>query len=363
MSDNSPETSEETSQYTHELLKQMRDWGTPRQMTPFETVMWRIEADPRMRSTITGVQILDCVPEWQRLRNAVEWATRVVPRFRQRVVEPAIGGVVLGAPAWVDDDAFDLDNHLRRETLPQPGTMRQLLDVAQEAAMSPFNRERSPWEAILVEGLEGNRAAFILKLHHSTTDGLGTIQLLNTLNSRKREHTPDKPEPLPRPERPVPTPGELVRDQLSQLPGHALNSLSKWLSPLLMREGHHDSTLVEIRHYLRSAGRVMAPLPAKPSPLLRGRSGQWHFEALVVPLAKFRAGARRPAARSTTPSLPRCSAVSACTTSISARSSTRCRLRFRSACAAATIRWAAIVLPAPVSPPRCPSAIPWNACG
>lgn len=281
----------EANQYTQDLLKQMRDWGTPREMTPFETVMWRIEADPRMRSTITGLQILDCVPDWERLSTAVEWSTRVVPRFRQRVLEPALGSFALGAPAWVDDPDFSLDRHLRRERLSPPGTMRQLLDLTQQAAMTPFDRAHSPWEAILVEGLEGGRAAFILKLHHSTTDGLGTIQLLNTLNSRKREHSPDKPQPLPRPLRPPPEPAALVRDQLSRLPGTVLNSVAKTLGRALRRDGR-ESALVEARRYLRSAGRVLAPLPAAPSPLLRGRSGDWHFETVELPLAAFKTAAK-----------------------------------------------------------------------
>ncbi|MGH8455889.1 MAG: wax ester/triacylglycerol synthase domain-containing protein [Stenotrophobium sp.] len=281
----------EANQYSQDLLKQMRDWGTPRQMTPFETVMWRIEADPRMRSTITGLQILDCVPDWGRLSNAVEWSTRAVPRFRQRVLEPAFGGIAFGAPAWVDDPDFKLENHLHREVLPQPGSMRQLLDVAQQAAMNPFDRERSPWEAILVEGLEGGRAAFILKLHHSTTDGLGTIQLLNTLNSRRREHTP-KPQPPPRPVKPLPSPSGLLRDQAAQLPGTLLNAASKALSPLLLRKAGSESALLEIQRYLRSAARVLKPLPAAPSPLLRGRSGDWHFEALDLPLAEFKTAAK-----------------------------------------------------------------------
>ena len=276
----------EAPQYTKALLKELRDWGSPRQMTPFETVMWRIEADPRLRSSITGLQILDCVPDWRRLEDAVEWSARVVPRFRQRVLEPP-----LGAPAWVDDPGFDLSHHLRREALPAPGSLRQLLDLAQQAAMSPFDRKRSPWEAILVEGLEGGRAAFLLKLHHSTTDGLGAIQLLNRLNSRRREHTPDKPEPLPRPSRSTPTPAALLRERMARLPASLLSFAARTMGAMLRRD-EAESMLLDVGRYLRSSARVLAPLPAPPSPLLRGRSGAWHFEVLEVPILELKAAAK-----------------------------------------------------------------------
>ena len=50
--------------------------------------------------------------------------------------------------------------------------------------MRPLDRARPPWEALLIEGLEGDRAAYFLKSHHSVTDGLGSMQLLPLLFGR-----------------------------------------------------------------------------------------------------------------------------------------------------------------------------------
>src|SRR5439155_9140351 len=116
---------------------------------------------------------------------------RLIPRFRQRVVEPDLG---LGVPTWAVDGNFDLSYHLRRQRLPDPGGWRDLLAAAEQLAMTPFDRTRSPWEAVLFEGLEDGRAAYLLKLHHSTSDGMGGIQLLSMLHSRTRAHNPDKPQ-------------------------------------------------------------------------------------------------------------------------------------------------------------------------
>ena len=54
--------------------------------------MWRAEAaDPRLRVNVSLLELLDPAPDWDRLFAAHEWASRMVPRMRQRVVEPASG--------------------------------------------------------------------------------------------------------------------------------------------------------------------------------------------------------------------------------------------------------------------------------
>src|SRR5579859_6625366 len=157
------------------LLAELHQWGGAAEMSAFEAVMWRAEVDPRLRSTTTSVLMLDRAPDWERLLAGHRWVVSAVPRFRQRVVVPSFS---VGNPTWVEDPDFHLDYHLRRGSLPEPGSERQLYDLAQNLAITPFDKARSPWEATLVEGLEGGRAAYILKLHHATSDGLGIIQLL-----------------------------------------------------------------------------------------------------------------------------------------------------------------------------------------
>ena len=80
----------------------------------------------------------------------------MVPRMRQRVVEPALG---VGAPAWVTVDRVDVD----RARVPRPpdraARSAQLLDLVQEFARRPFDRDRPLWRALLVEGLPDGGAA------------------------------------------------------------------------------------------------------------------------------------------------------------------------------------------------------------
>src|SRR4051794_27396586 len=144
-------------------------WSRSERMNDLEAVMWRAERHPQLSSTVLAIEMLDRAPEWERLRAAHEWGSRLVPRFRERVAESRIP---LSPPGWEEDGSFDLDYHLRRVVLPPPGAHAQLLGVAQAFAAAPLDRTRPLWEALLVEGLADGRAAYVLKSHHSLADGI-----------------------------------------------------------------------------------------------------------------------------------------------------------------------------------------------
>src|SRR4051812_8536393 len=264
-------------------------WGASRYMTPFEALMWRVEADPRLRSTMTVVYLLDRTPDWDRLVAAHEWASRLIPRARQRVVEPPLG---LGAPTWVVDDQFDLRFHLRRVGLPEPGTMRELLDLAAADAMASFDRTRPPWRAALVEGLEDGRAAYVLKLHHSLTDGQGATQLVGLLHSHTREPSPGKPlrePPAAEPTSPLAVLAEQAAANARSAPAGVARRAAGALGTASRFATRPTDGLADGARFARSLQRILAPPPAPPSPLLGERSRSWRFDALDVPLRQLKA--------------------------------------------------------------------------
>jgi hypothetical protein len=115
-----------------------------------DTLMWNIDRDPALRSTIVTALVLDRAPAWNAVLARLERGTRLIPRLRQRVVEPPLR---IGPPAWSADPDFDLSYHARRIRAPKPKSFDAVLDVAATAAMGDFDRARPLWELTLVEGL------------------------------------------------------------------------------------------------------------------------------------------------------------------------------------------------------------------
>ena len=272
-------------------LEQLRTWGGSRELSAFEAMMWLAEADPHLRSTTTSVLVLDSLPDWGRLVAGHDWITRAAPRLRQRVMEPTLG---LDMPVWVDDPEFILDYHLRRVRLPEPGTERQLFDYAQTLAMTPFDRFRPPWEAVLVEGLEGGRAAYILKLHHAISDGIGIMQLLTeALNVLRqgREFPALKPTRKARKTTSLELAAKGALHRFLKLPHDATDSVSSLLE-MAAEWLRKPEALREACDYLASAKRMLATKPATGSPILSKRSLGTRFDAFEIPLADIKVAAK-----------------------------------------------------------------------
>ena len=73
----------------------MADSSTPPvepsdELSPLDYLLHRGEAYPATRSAFLGVEILDRPADWNRLREALDRASRVVTRMRQKVVVPTL---------------------------------------------------------------------------------------------------------------------------------------------------------------------------------------------------------------------------------------------------------------------------------
>lgn len=262
-------------------------WARAEEMTGFEAMMWRVEADPRLRSTVVIVELLDVEPDWDRYVAAIEWTSRVVPRFRERIVTPFLGA---GTPYWALDPDFDLHYHVRRLRLHDGAGLADLFTLAEQTAMTPLDPTRPLWEATLVGGLPDGSAALVLKLSHVLSDGMGLAQLLAGVHSRTREPTPDKPQPPP----PEPRPSGLGREVLRQvrsdlgLVGGAARGLLGAATALVRPE----RAIRDAATYVSSAARVISPPPAPPLGVLAARSASWRFRTLDLPFDRLRAAGR-----------------------------------------------------------------------
>ncbi|MCU0268633.1 MAG: WS/DGAT domain-containing protein [Acidimicrobiales bacterium] len=264
---------------------------TPR-MSDADALMWNIEKDPLLRSTITTVMIFDRSPDRARFRARMDRVSRLVPRLRQRVLHRPLS---IAPPRWEIDRNFDLDYHLRWTRALGDGTLREVFDIAQPIAMQGFDRARPLWEFTLVDGLVDGRAALIAKIHHSITDGVGGMKLQLEMLDLERE--PGDEAPLPAEPR-----------------SRELSEARRWLDAAFYEgqrqvestRGTMASATDSVERFLHdpvgvgvdavrtgvSVAKLLSPATQPLSPLMRGRSLSVRFYHLQADLGALKAAAR-----------------------------------------------------------------------
>ncbi len=252
-------------------------------MSDSDALMWNIEKDPLLRSTIVTVLFFDQAPDWPTLVARIERGSWLIPRMRQRVATPMMR---MGPPHWSGDAHFDLGYHLRRVRACEASD-DAVLDIARNAAMAGFDRSRPLWEYTLVEGLEGGRAAFVMKVHHSMTDGVGGMKLLIMLFDFERA-APD-PGPLDQVEA-IPTfgPTDLVLKSLShrrrRFVGMARRTASDIWAGTNAVARHPRETVAHAAVVGGSIARFLAPATVPHSPIMRARTMSRALGSFDVPL-------------------------------------------------------------------------------
>lgn len=110
------------------------------------------------------------------LREELSRTTKVDRPWNQRLLHPDL----LASPlqAWVPDEAFDIEYHVRRSALPSPGDERELGILVSRLHGTPLDFHRPPWEAHFIEGLDKKRIAIYFKVHHALIDGYTGMRLL-----------------------------------------------------------------------------------------------------------------------------------------------------------------------------------------
>lgn len=152
---------------------------------------------------IGSVSIFSGVIPFEPLLEYVASRLPLIPRYRQRLVEPPLH---IGHPTWQADPEFDVRNHVRCERLAR-GTEAELRDLAGAIFSRVMDRTRPLWDLTLVHGLRGGRCGLISRVHHCLADGVSGAGLMNVMlnadGSEPPAHAADAPfdpPPLPRAE-------------------------------------------------------------------------------------------------------------------------------------------------------------------
>lgn len=258
----------------------------PERLAPLDASFLFLER-PAVHMHVSALSIFD--PSTRpdgRLRFEEVFATtaeriHLAPRFRQKVL--MVPGN-LGLPVWVDDASFDLDFHVRRAALPSPGGRRELTGYVQRVLSRPLDRSRPLWELHVIEGLEGELAATLLKVHHAMIDGVAGIRLAQAMWDLQPEPPQVPPAPPWQPE-PEPSPNELMRSALQDQFTHPVRALTRAIeqvrrSPTLATLGL-GSIAQGVRSILDMGARPASSLDVRIGPNRR-------FTMTEAPLRRFK---------------------------------------------------------------------------
>jgi len=267
------------------------EWG--RKLSGLNAGIWRASvASPMMRSPMTGLFLLDHLPDADAMLDRMDQVTRWFPALRQRIVEP-IGRI--GQPRMVVDPEFDISFHTAYYRLPEPGSWEQLLRHVRRHSMTDLDRDRPLWRATLIDGLAGGRAAIVLVVHHAIADGQGMVMIIAGL----MDWTPASVSASEAP--PAPPPGRTDRWTATAAAtasglaragrtGAALATAAPAAVGGLVR--HPRQRADETLRMAASASRVMQFFPEPLSPLMRGRGSRYTPRTLDVPFSGLRAAAK-----------------------------------------------------------------------
>lgn len=154
-------------------------------LSPLDGVFLELEqADDAAHIHLGWTMIFDPLPggarpSLSRLREQVRRRLLGNSNPRRRLSTPRIG--MLAQPVWLPDPDFDIGQLVRSETLASPGGEAELMAWLSSYFERRLDRELPLWEAVLLEGLEGDRWAIVFKVHRCLIDGISGASIMAAL--------------------------------------------------------------------------------------------------------------------------------------------------------------------------------------
>ena len=138
---------------------------------------------------IGGVAILDGhTPDGpftlEKLRDLISSRLAASRTLTEKLVDVPLG---LGRPYWIQDADFDIERHIERTQLPEPGGFRELAALVSWQVAELLPRDRPLWHLLVVEGLDTvpnvppGSVAIISRVHHAAVDGMSGTEIMRAI--------------------------------------------------------------------------------------------------------------------------------------------------------------------------------------
>lgn len=112
------------------------------------------------------------------LKQYILQRSHLVPYLTNRL-QHASGA--LDHPNWVEDDHFDINNHIYTVNIPAPGGFIQVEQAVARLHEKPLPRHRPLWDIAVLTGLANGQVAYYNRAHHACLDGVAAQASYNIL--------------------------------------------------------------------------------------------------------------------------------------------------------------------------------------
>jgi WS/DGAT/MGAT family acyltransferase len=215
---------------------------------------WLLMERPTNPMMVVALLVFARRVDYEQLCDVVAERFLAFPRFRCRPVADALGA------RWVQQEDFDLADHVQRVALPGEGGKEELEALVGELASTQLSTQRPLWTFHLVENYRKG-SALIIRIHHCYADGIALVRVMLSLGEpgrRTKRHSRKTRSSSQAP----------LMDLVSQVLGAAVDAVGKGVHYAL----HPD----EAAGLAGELARI-AILPDDPQTCLRGAlSGMRH---------------------------------------------------------------------------------------
>lgn len=264
------------------ILEQVND-DTIKPISGLDATFLYIES-PTNHMHVGGVAVIQGSLKYEDFRATIKRRIHLIPTLRKRLMFVPFS---VDYPYWVDDPDFDLDLHLHRVALPQPGSWKELRAIASQIFSEPLDKSRPLWSFTFIEGLDNipqlpkGSVAIVSKIHHVAIDGMAGAGILSIMFDMTPEPFMDQPDEGFDPQ---PLPNDLALIAKSTA-GFAKNPLK---FPKLIADAVGSTIKAGFLTRARHLETPAAPFSAPPTPLNGIISARRKWNTAILSLERIK---------------------------------------------------------------------------
>jgi WS/DGAT/MGAT family acyltransferase len=207
------------------------------------------------------------------------------PTFRRKLMRVPLG---LDHAYWIEHAGFDINQHVRHETVAAPGDWASFTALVGQIHSRPLNMDLPLWELTFMDGL-GEVAglppgcfAVMFKIHHAAVDGVSGVRMLTSLHDSSPDDDQAELDDRWKPD-PEPSPASLVGLA-------AMHAMTRPLEAARRLAGHGAQLS---KSAIRKAAAGNLTPPGRPERLTRTRfngklGAEKVFDAFRFPIADMK---------------------------------------------------------------------------